>query len=232
MFALILAGGKGERMRPLTDGIPKPMVPLCGKPILEHQIGWLRSGGVTDVVFLSGYRWQAIQDHFGNGQSFNVRAHYSVEETPLGRGGAVKKGLGVVPDDAGPVVVLNGDTLTDEPLNTLIDRHAERRATITNHLATLMVVPFVSPHTIVELDAKLDVVGFRESAQLPHWINAGVYIFEMQIFDELPDLGDHEVLTFPTLAKRKQLLAVQSNNFWIGIDSFEDLEVAERYVNR
>jgi len=100
--------------------------------------------GVTDVVFLAGYRWQAIQEHFGNGRSFDMRAHYSVEESPLGRGGAVKKGLCVVPDNAGPVVVLNGDTLTDELLNTLIDRHPERCVTITNHLATLTVTQLLA----------------------------------------------------------------------------------------
>ncbi|MDA1128519.1 MAG: nucleotidyltransferase family protein [Chloroflexi bacterium] len=89
MFALILAGGLGERLRPLTDKIPKPMVRVCGRPILAHQIDWLKAGGVTDVVFLAGYCWQAIQNHFGDGQDFGIRAHYSVEDSPLGRGGAV-----------------------------------------------------------------------------------------------------------------------------------------------
>ena len=84
MFALILAGGKGERLRPLTDTIPKPMVPICGKPILEHQVNWLKSGGVTDVIFLGGYRWEAIKDHFGDGNDFGITAHYSLEDSPLG----------------------------------------------------------------------------------------------------------------------------------------------------
>ena len=78
MYALILAGGKGERLRPLTDTLPKPMVPVGGKPILWHQVQWLKEAGVTDVVFLAGYRWEAIQDYFGDGQAFGIRAHYSV----------------------------------------------------------------------------------------------------------------------------------------------------------
>ncbi|MCH7606641.1 MAG: NTP transferase domain-containing protein, partial [Chloroflexi bacterium] len=75
MYALILAGGKGERLRPLTDTVPKPMVHVCGRPILWHQIEWLKQGGVTDVVFLAGYRWQVIQDYFGDGANFGIRAH-------------------------------------------------------------------------------------------------------------------------------------------------------------
>ena len=93
MYALILAGGKGERLRPLTDTVPKPMVPVHGQPILWHQIEWLKTGGVTDVVFLAGYRWQVIKDFFGDGRNFGIRAHYSVEDTPLGRGGSDKAGF-------------------------------------------------------------------------------------------------------------------------------------------
>ena len=80
MYALILAGGQGERLRPLTDNLPKPMVPVAGRPILAHQVAWLKTAGVTDVVFLAGYRWQAIQDYFGDGQAFGIRAHYSLED--------------------------------------------------------------------------------------------------------------------------------------------------------
>ena len=87
MYALILAGGKGERLRPLTDTLPKPMAPVCGKPILERQVEWLKEGGVNGVVFLAGYRWEAIRDHFGDGSGFGISVEYSVEDSPLGRGG-------------------------------------------------------------------------------------------------------------------------------------------------
>ena len=127
MFALILAGGKGERLRPLTDSLPKPMVPVCGKPILEHQVTWLKAGGVTDVVFLGGYRWEAIKDHFGDGKDFGINAHYSVEDSPLGRGGAIKAGFPMIPDTENTVAVLNGDVLTAETLANISAQHQERK---------------------------------------------------------------------------------------------------------
>ena len=93
MYALILAGGMGGRLRPLTDTLPKPMVPLCEKPILWHRVQWLRQAGVTDIVFLVGYRWQRIQDYFDDGGAFGFRAHYSVEDSPLGRGELFARGF-------------------------------------------------------------------------------------------------------------------------------------------
>ena len=86
MYALILAGGKGERLRPLTDTVPKPMVPVNGEPILVHQMRWLRSAGVTDFVFLVGYLGHLLEEYFGDGTEFGIRAHYSREQSPLGRG--------------------------------------------------------------------------------------------------------------------------------------------------
>ena len=112
MYALVLAGGRGERLRPLTDTTPKPMVPLLGKPILWHQVEWLKKGGVTDIVFLAGYRWEAIKEFFGDGSAYGFRAHYSVEDSPLGRGGAIRKGMSLVPEEEERVVVTNGDIIT------------------------------------------------------------------------------------------------------------------------
>ncbi|MCI0898515.1 MAG: nucleotidyltransferase family protein, partial [Chloroflexi bacterium] len=176
MYALILAGGKGERLRPLTDTLPKPMVQVRGKPILEHQVAWLKSGGVTDVVFLAGYRWEAIKDHFGDGKAFGVNAHYSVEDSPLGRGGAIKAGFPKVPGNEETVAVLNGDIITAETLDNLSAYHRERRSANPSHLATIMVVPMVSPYGLVDMDESGTVTGFREKVEMEHWINAGIYL--------------------------------------------------------
>ena len=232
MFALILAGGVGERLRPLTDTLPKPMVPVCGKPILQHQVEWLNAAGVDDVVFLAGYRWEAIQDHFGDGRDFGIRITYSVEESPLGRGGAIRKGLSSIPADARSVVVLNGDTITTQGLGALVDKHHNSVTLNPAHLATLMLVPMVSPYGLVDVTPTDDIVGFREKAELPFWINAGIYVFEREIASELPEVGDHEVHTFPKLAQERRLSALKSTAFWRGIDSFKDLHEVEDYLSR
>ena len=230
MYALILAGGKGERLRPLTDTLPKPMVPVCGKPILEHQVTWLKAGGVTDVVFLAGYRWEAIKDHFGDGKAFGINAHYSVEDSPLGRGGAIKKGFPKVPETEETVAVLNGDVITAETLDNLSARHRERRSANESHMATILVVPMVSPYGLVEMDETGTVTGFREKVEMEHWINGGIYLFERTIVAELPDIGDHETETFPRLAQAGQLAAFRSRSFWHSVDSLKDLQEAEEYV--
>ncbi len=228
MYALILAGGQGERLRPLTDTLPKPMVPVAGKPILEHQLEWLLTINVADVVFLAGYRWEAIKEHFGDGSGFGIRALYSVEESPLGRGGAIQKGLSKVPQDPGPIVVLNGDTITFEDPRALLQHHEEKLAANPAHLATIMVVPMVGPYGLVELNLSGDVVAFREKVEMPHRINAGVYIFERDIVTELPELGDHETSTFPLLARSGRISVYESRAFWQSVDSFKDLREAEQ----
>ena len=230
MYAMILAGGRGERLRPLTDTLPKPMVPLGGKPILWYQVEWLKEGGVTDVVFLAGYRWEAIKEYFGNGASHCFRAHYSIEDTPLGRGGACRKGLSVVPEDERTVVVTNGDTVTSESLATVLDRFHSQRRSNPGHQATIMVVPFVSPYGLVDVDSGDRVAGFQEKTELPYWINGGIYVFSRDIQALLPELGDHETSTFPALAAQGTLGALRSRAFWRSVDSFKDLREAEDYL--
>ena len=231
MYALILAGGKGERLRPLTDTLPKPMVPLCGKPILAHQVEWLKAGGVTDVVFLAGYRWEAIQDYFGDGRDFGVRVHYSVEDSPLGRGGAIKNGFPLVPEEDQSVLALNGDVVTSEILDNILNRHREKKQLNPSHLATILVVPMVSPYGLVDMGQGDDVVGFREKVEIPYWINAGVYVFDRNIYSELPELGDHETDTFPRLAQDGKISAYRSRAFWRSVDSFKDLQEAEEHMS-
>ncbi len=230
MYALILAGGMGERLRPLTDTLPKPMVPVCGQPILWHQVQWLKQAGVTDVVFLVGYRWQSIQDFFGDGTQFGIRAQYSVEDSPLGRGGAIRQGFSLVPVEVESAIILNGDIITDEEPDAVLANFQEKKSADPSHTATIMVVPMVSPYGLVDVDSQLEVVGFREKVELPYWINAGVYVFDRSIVPQLPELGDHEVETFPQLAQAGKISALKSQAFWRSVDSFKDLREAEEHM--
>ncbi len=116
LYALIIAGGEGERLRPYTWDRPKPMVPVNGRPILEYQVLWLRSQGVTHIVMLCHYKAEVVQEHFGDGSRFGVHITYTVEPEPLGRGGALRLGYQQVPPDQEVVIGLNGDIITNQRL--------------------------------------------------------------------------------------------------------------------
>ena len=230
MYALILAGGRGERLRPLTDTIPKPMISVAEKPILLHQLKWLRSGGVTDVIFLVGHLSESIRDYFGDGSDIEIRISYSYEDTPLGRGGAIKRGLGLIPDEES-VFVLNGDIISDHPAEDIVRHYKSMKQNNANHMATIMAVPLMSPYGMLNITETGIVSAFDEKTRLPNWINGGVYIFDTEIRDFLPDVGDQETETFPELSAQGRMSAVKSDFFWRSIDSFKDLDEAQDHLS-
>ncbi len=225
MYALIIAGGEGERLRPLTSDRPKPMIPVAGKPILEYQIEWLAGEGVSDVILLCGYKAEMIQEHFGDGSPFGLRVQYSVEPEPLGRGGALKLGARLLPPDKELVLGLNGDILTNQPLAPLLRYHQRKGAS-----ATVMLTRLRSPYGITRSDRAGHIVAFEEKPLLPHWINAGVYALAADFFRRLPERGDHERTTFPELAAEAKLFGYRSHAYWRSIDSFKDLTQAAAEV--
>jgi NDP-sugar pyrophosphorylase family protein len=224
MYALVLAGGKGERLRPLTNGRPKPMVPVGGKPILEHHLRWLAREGVTDVILLCGYRHEAILDHFGDGRQWGLRVTYSVEDEPLGRGGALKQGFRQVPADEPFVIGTNGDNFVTQPLAPLVRSHRRSGA-----VATALVVPLKSPYGVVRMKGSR-ILRFEEKPQLPYWINAGVYVLSREFFAGLPEVGDHEDSLFPRLAAEGRLRAFKSRAYWKGIDTMKDVAEVEKHL--
>jgi NDP-sugar pyrophosphorylase family protein len=224
MYALVLAGGKGERLRPLTADRPKQMVPVGDKPLLEHQIEWMRREGITDVVLLCGYRHEVIRDYFGDGRRWGLRIAYSIEDEPLGRGGALKKGFALVPLEEEFVIATNGDGILTQPLAPMIRLHRRAGAT-----ATLMLTRLISPYGIVRVRGNR-VVGFVEKPPLPHWLSAGLYVLSRDFFAGLPDIGDHEDSLFPQLAECGKLYAYKSDCYWKGIDTIKDLSEAAAYL--
>ena len=228
MYAIVLAGGKGERLRPFTEDRPKPMVEIMGIPLLGYQLQWLEGQGVTDVVISCGYRHEVIETYFGDGERLGMRIRYAVEEQPLGRGGALRLALGGVPEDEAVVIATNGDVITNLPLAPLLETHISR-----GMMATVVLTPFVSPYGIVEIDAEDRVTQFREKPELPYWINAGIYALSRTIRDHLPERGDHETTTFPRLAQSGQLGAYKSQAYWRGVDTIKDVnEVASEMQRR
>ncbi len=227
---MIIAGGRGERLRPLTDNTPKPMLHVAGKPIAYYQVQQSISAGITDVIFLSGYLSSAIEQYFGDGRAFGINITYSVETSPLGRGGAIRKALSVLPFSDEPVIVFNGDVYSDFNLVKLIDRYKSSKTQNPNHAGTLLIRRYQSSYGIVEVDSKCNVSGFSEKPELPYWINAGVFALNQYILEELPQIGDHEVETFPKLAQEGRLGAIKTSQFCKSVDSLKDLSDVEDHI--
>lgn len=222
--AIILAGGKGERLRPYTNDRPKPMVEINGKPILAYQLSQLKKAGIKEVVFACSYFHEALENHVDHGGKYGVKALFSVEETPLGRGGGIKKAMQMLPEGWENIIITNGDNLWKLDLEELIKKHEEKKA-----IATVVVVPLKSPYGIVEFNDEDQILGFKEKPILPHWVNAGVYIFSKEIEPLLPDEGDHEIETFPKLPSER-FQVFKSTDYWRGVDTVKDLTEAEKEV--
>lgn len=216
--AIIIAGGFGTRMKHLTQETPKPMVELAGKPIVQYQVEQMRNAGVEHIVFATGYLPHKITEHFGDGSDFGLQISYSHEDTPLGRGGAIKQAMQKLPKDWEHVVVTNADNLWDTDLQAVYEKHVARQAT-----ATIVVVPRANQFGVVEINDNDEIVAFREKPVFD--VNAGIYVFSRGIYDQLPDVGDHEKSTFPELPQDKKV-AYRHTGTWKNIDTPYDLEEA------
>ena len=226
LYALSIAGGRGERLKPLTDSLPKPMVSVQGRPLISHQADIFVKNGVTDIIFLCGYMGRKIRDYFGDGDGFGFRAHYSFEDSPLGRGGAVRKGMELLPPDyAADIIVSNGDMLTAQPFKPILEKHNASGA-----VATLMLTPYPNTYGVVETDNNDMVASFTEKQPVPYWINGGLYVFSLGIKPLLPEIGDHETDTFPQLAEQRRLAAYKSAKTWMTVDNLKELGEAEKVI--
>jgi NDP-sugar pyrophosphorylase family protein len=216
--AIILAGGRGERLRPLTQDRPKCMIEVLGSPILSYQLRWLSAYGVKKVAVACGYLNEMIQSYFGNGVKFGLDIEYVVEDKPLGRGGALKQALKQTIEDEQEVLCLNGDNICNLVLPDFEKFHQQHKP-----LATILTTPLRSPYGIVETTPEGDITAFSEKPVLPYGVNAGIYIMNRAIIEKLPDIGDHEETTFPTLAKDGKLKAFNSDCFWRTVDTVKDV---------
>jgi len=226
MRVAILAGGYGKRLRPLTETIPKPLLSIGDKGIIEWQISWLKHHGISEIVVCAGYLKERIVERLGDGSRYGVRIEYVFEERPLGTGGALKNARRLL-EDEDLFLLVNGDVLTDLNPLKLVD------ALIEGYIAVIALTPLPSPYGIVEFDHKTwRVTCFTEKPRIrDYWINAGVYAMRPAIFDYLPDEGNMERITLPVLAERGLLRAYPYDNCtWFSIDSHKDLEEASKII--
>ncbi len=226
MKAFILAGGQGLRLRPLTDDKPKPLVAVGGKPIAEWQLDWLiKNTQLEQATFLCGYKWTKLKEHFGDSYH-GVRIEYSVEETPLGTGGAFRKAISSAMLRDENAVMMNGDIVTDLPLARMVAAHTSARSRPT---VTLLLTPYKSRFGIVHIDGKNRVKKFEEKPELPGvWISGGIYVANAgRILSLLPEQGDIERETFPKLVGSGEIMAYPYRGFWSLIDSIKDIQEVE-----
>lgn len=224
MKAVILAGGQGKRLKPLTDTTPKPLVEVAGKPIAVHQIEWLKQYGIREFIFTVGHLKEKIIDALGNGAKYNVKIYYSVEDEPLGTGGAIKRLESLLSE---PFIAVNGDVLTDIDPTKLIEASDDE-----NIVGVIAAVPLPSPYGIIYSDSQDYITQFKEKPQLTdYWINAGVYYLKPKIFEHLPEFGDIELVFWKIGGSRKlKVVKYPYFGFWKSIDTFKDVEEAERLL--
>jgi len=218
MKAVILAGGYGKRLRPLTDDKPKPLVEISGKPILEWQILWLKSFGINSFFILAGYKKDVLVDWISkNQEKLGVSIAILTEEEPLGTGGAIKKLNDFIHNEE--FVVTNGDILTNLDITKM---------KLDECVAGIALVPLRSPYGVVQIDGNGKIIHFVEKPVLKeYWINAGIYKMKSEIFEYLPEKGDIEKTTFPLLSEKSLLRGVTFENvYWRSIDTIKDYEEA------
>lgn len=208
MEMIILAGGLGKRLRPLSDEIPKCMVPVNGKPLLDYQLERLKGFDIGKIVVACGYKWEKIRQHYGS------RFVYSVEEEPLGTAGALKLASGHIESE--DFIVLNADDVTDVDMGRLWKMGSN----------TTAVAHFHSNFGIVDIEGS-HIVQFREKPLLPYWANVGLHVLNKKI--RLPEKGSLEQDILPELAKQGKLKAYMHEGFWKTVNTVKDLEEIEAF---
>ena len=221
MEAIILAGGKAERLGNAAHGRPKALVELAGRPLAAYQVAQLAAAGVTRVLVSCAAGQEGAFEAVLGGIGPEIVA--VPEPEPLGRGGGIRLAAGARREQ-GDVFALNGDELVDVDLARLLSLHREREA-----VATITVVPLRSPFGVVDLDDDL-VTGFREAPRLDQWVSCGVYVLGEEALERFPERGDHEQTTFPELVAERRLHALRHEGVWLTVNTPKDLRVASDYL--
>jgi mannose-1-phosphate guanylyltransferase len=222
--AVVLAGGEGLRLRPLTDDRPKVMIPVAGKPILGWVVDWLRRNELSKIVVGVAYKGHAVVEYLRNSVR-GVDLCFSEHTVEGGTGQGFRLAIERYVEDEN-FLAMNGDELTDMQISQFADFHLRNEG-----LATIAVSPLYSPFGVVEMDGDT-ITGFREKAALePYYVSIGIYMFNRELVDLLPHAGNIETETFPKLASRGSLKAFRHKGFWGTINTIKDLQEVERKLS-
>src|ERR1700730_3305705 len=224
MKAVVMAGGEGSRLRPLTIRRPKPMVPIVGKPVMEHILNLLNRHGITEVVVTVQYLASNIEDYFGNGSQFGMRITYSREDVPLGTAGSVKNAEDQLTE---PFLVISGDALTAYNLTDIIKYHQEKGS-----LATLMLAHVPNPleYRVIITDEQGHIPQFLEKTRwgevFSDTINTGIYMLDPKIFSyfEKNKSFDFSQELFPQMLKQGDPIYgyVATEGYWCDVGNLSE----------
>src|SRR5438105_13011661 len=232
MKAVVMAGGEGTRLRPLTSHRPKPLAPVLNKPIMEHIILLLKDHGITEIVVTLHYLADEIEGYFGDGSEWAVKLHYSVEDTPLGTAGSVKQAEELLRDDT--FVIVSGDALTDIDLGKAIEFHSRK-----DSLATIVLshVPNPLEFGVVITD---DEGRIRRFLEKPSWgevfsdtVNTGMYVLEPSVFDYMEPARSYDWSQdiFPQiLREEKPLFGYVMEDYWCDVGNLSQYREAQYTV--
>lgn len=222
MEAILLAGGKAERLGDAAGGRPKALVEVAGRPLAVYQVAQLGRAGVKRVLVSCASGQEELFERELDGLGPEVVAVGETE--PLGRGGGARLAA-EAREERGPVYVLNGDELIDVDLPALLDAHGRHGGA-----ATIVVAPLPTAFGVVDLTDDDRVAGFDEAPHLPYWAHAGVHVLDDEAIDRLPEHGDHERTTFPELAAEGKLYAYRHEGLWLTVNTPKDLRQAEEHL--
>ena len=217
---ILLVGGFGTRLAPLTSRTPKPMLPIANLPVTEHQLLLAKAAGITKVVLATAYLAETFTPYFGDGSKWGIELKYALENEPLGTGGAIRNAAELLFPEISenePIVIFNGDVLTRHDLAAQIKLHEERNSAVTLHLVS---VADARPYGCVPFDESGRVTGFLEKMENPitNTINAGCYIFSPRIARDikLGQVVSVEREVFPELLQRGELIqAYLDDSYWL-----------------
>jgi NDP-mannose synthase len=229
MKCVLLAGGRGVRLRPLTYTIPKPLLPVGERPILEEIVERLKGFGLCDIVMAVGYRAELIETYFRDGSHLGVNIEYVREAEPLGTAGPlalVRTQCGATASSTDSLLVMNGDLLTDLDMTALIEFHEQG-----GHDLTVVTREFQlqHPYGVIQLDGDR-ITGIVEKPAVTDTVNAGVYVFRWSTLDLIPDGSAYEIpdLVGDVAASGRSVVAYPFAGAWLAIDRMEHLEDAAR----
>ena len=219
--AVVMAGGQGSRLQPLTQDLPKPMLPIAGRPLMERIIGQLRNVGIRDVHVTTHYRAEKIMEHFGNGEAFGVQINYINEDQPLGTGGA----LGLIAKPTGPLLVVNGDVLTELDFRSMLTFHQEHSASLT---VAVRKYELQVPYGVIECDGVI-AKRLQEKPRMELFVNAGIYLLEPSVFNYI---DAHAHMNMTDLIQRlldagERVVSFPICEYWLDIGQHDDYAKAQ-----